>query len=169
MLSKHWIFIALIASTPPTGGRTTIKFRTLLSIYNLTINFPFSIDSLYIKIFPAIGGNKGSVDPASVEQIGQFAKKDEPFVRLLCQWAVSDQRCGEHRAIAAALLLEKRQMDLVALTENDAAGVEDNDTDENLASASAFQPVYQVFLFSITFLGVSMSNVDFLGIFNEIS
>lgn len=109
------------------------------------------MDSLYIKIFPAIGGNKGSVDPASAEQIGLFAKQDEPFVRLLCQWAVSDQRYGEHRAIAAALLLEKRQIDLVALAENDAAGAEDNDTDENLTAVSAIQPVYQVFLFVILF------------------
>jgi mediator of RNA polymerase II transcription subunit 12 len=69
----------------------------------------------------------------------------------LCQWAVSDQRYGEHRAIAAALLLEKRQMDLVALTESDAVGGEDNDTDENLAAVSAVQPVYQVCLIVIFF------------------
>jgi mediator of RNA polymerase II transcription subunit 12 len=120
-------------------------------VCDLSINIPFSIDSLYVKIFPAIGGNKGNVDPATVEQIGQFAKQDEPFVRLLCQWAVSDQRYGEHRAIAAALLLEKRQMDLVALTESDAVGGEDNDTDENLAAVSAVQPVYQVCLIVIFF------------------
>lgn len=69
----------------------------------------------------------------------------------MCQWAVSDQRYGEHRAIAAALLLEKRQMDLVALTESDAVGGEDNDTDENLAAVSAVQPVYQVCLIVIFF------------------
>jgi mediator of RNA polymerase II transcription subunit 12 len=124
---------------------------------------------LYLKIFPAIGGNKGSVDPASVEQVGQFAKQDEPFVRLLCQWAVSDQRYGEHRAIAAALLLEKRQMDLVALTENDAAGADDNDTDENLAAVSAIQPVYQVIFFVFILKNYFICNVDSSGIFNEIS
>lgn len=42
-------------------------------------------------------------------------------------------------------------MDLVALTENDAVGAEDNDTDENLAAVSAIQPVYQVILFVILF------------------
>lgn len=155
MLSKRWIFIVLIALIRPTGKRKREKalpfYVPVLSVSGLIINLPFSMDSLYIKIFPAIGGNKGSVDPASAEQIGLFAKQDEPFVRLLCQWAVSDQRYGEHRAIAAALLLEKRQIDLVALAENDAAGTEDNDTDENLTAVSAIQPVYQVFLFVILF------------------
>jgi hypothetical protein len=42
-------------------------------------------------------------------------------------------------------------MDLVALTESDAVGGEDNDTDENLAAVSAVQPVYQVCLIVIFF------------------
>ena len=37
---------------------------------------------------------------------------DEPIVNLLCEWAVSTQRTGEHRAIVVAKLLEKRQNEL---------------------------------------------------------
>ena len=122
-----------------------------------------SVDSLYVKIFPTskvflfqangsisyicrllVGGSKGNPEPASVEQVAQYAKQDEPFVRLLCQWAVSDQRYGEHRAMAAALLLEKRQADLVALTESDSTGADDNETEENSSAVSVLLPVYQV-------------------------
>ena len=39
---------------------------------------------------------------------------DEPIVNLLCEWAVSTQRTGEHRAIVVAKLLEKRQNELSA-------------------------------------------------------
>ena len=31
-------------------------------------------------------------------------------VKILCEWAVSTQRSGEHRALVVAKLLERRQM-----------------------------------------------------------
>ena len=37
---------------------------------------------------------------------------DEPVIQLLCEWAVSTKRTGEHRAIVVAKLLEKRQNEL---------------------------------------------------------
>jgi len=101
-----------------------------------------SIDTLYSKIFPPINSSSGSKgSPPSelltVEQASQVAKDDEPLVKLLCQWAVSEQRYGEHRAIAAALLLEKRQSDLVVSVEGDGAtGSDDNDTEESTPSAT---------------------------------
>lgn len=100
-----------------------------------------------------MGGNKGNPEPATIEQVAQYAKQDEPFVRLLCQWAVSDQRYGEHRAMAAALLLEKRQADLVALAEVDVAGADDNDTEDNSSAVSVLLPVYQVKLIDLQFVG----------------
>ena len=109
-----------------------------------------SIDTLYSKIFPPINSSSGSKgSPPSelltVEQASQIAKDDEPLVKLLCQWAVSEQRYGEHRAIAAALLLEKRQSDLVVSVEGDGAtGSDDNDTEESTPSATLSQPIYQV-------------------------
>lgn len=103
-----------------------------------------SIDSLYVKVFPALTVSKGVVEPLSIDQISQLAKQDEPFVRLLCQWAVSDQRYGEYRAMAVALLLEKRQTDLVSLTESDNAGADDNETEDNSSAAAISFPVFQV-------------------------
>ena len=112
-----------------------------------------NIDSLYSKIFQPVGpGSKGSSsEQATVETVTLLAKKDEPVLRLLCQWAVSDQRYGEHRALAAAQLLEKRQADLVALVENDSGAGEENETEEmttttNSSTPTVPQPVYQGFL-----------------------
>ena len=102
-----------------------------------------NIDSLYNKIFPTTGINKVGTDSISAEQVTQLAKQDEPTIRLLCQWAVSDQRFGEHRALAAAQLLEKRQADLIAIAENDAPNTEDNDMEES-NTVSFSQPLYQV-------------------------
>ena len=33
------------------------------------------------------------------------------MINLLCEWAVSTQRGGEHRAIVVAKLIEKRQIE----------------------------------------------------------
>lgn len=103
-----------------------------------------SIDSLYTKVFSTLSVNKGSSEPASIEQVGQLAKQDEPFVRLLCQWAVSDQRYGEYRAMAVALLLEKRQNDLVGLAESDSPGTDENEADDNSSAVASLLPVFQV-------------------------
>ena len=37
---------------------------------------------------------------------------DEAIINLLCEWAVSTQRMGEHRAIVVAKLLERRQNEM---------------------------------------------------------
>ena len=48
-------------------------------------------------------------------QAGQgVSAEDEAVVLILCEWAVSSQRSGEHRAFVAAKLLEQRQTDLVS-------------------------------------------------------
>lgn len=43
------------------------------------------------------------------------------MVTTVCQWAVTVQRCGEHRAVVAARLLDKRQSYLLAQAETAAA------------------------------------------------
>lgn len=48
----------------------------------------------------------------------QPVNQDAPTVQLLCEWAVSTCRWGEHRAMAVARLLERRQTDLAQASEN---------------------------------------------------
>ncbi|CAG2169792.1 unnamed protein product, partial [Oppiella nova] len=87
-----------------------------------------SIDTLYTKIFTPFNTNatnnianqtNGNANNGSNgENVGRNASQvmteDEPIVRLLCEWAVSIKRTGEHRALVVAKLLEKRQTELTA-------------------------------------------------------
>ena len=61
-------------------------------------------DTLYARIFPPAG-----------RDATESAPSDDAIVQLLCEWAVSPQRLGEHRAPAVAMLLEKRQAETNSL------------------------------------------------------
>lgn len=100
-------------------------------------------DHLYAKIFPSFALNKTALDAKNPELVATLAKQDEPFVLLLCNWAVSDHRYGEHRALATAMLLEKRQLDIHSLIET-ASGTDEVAGDES-SQASMNNLVYQVF------------------------
>ncbi|XP_046392614.1 mediator of RNA polymerase II transcription subunit 12-like protein isoform X2 [Ischnura elegans] len=78
-----------------------------------------SLDVLYSKIFSPLGNrdNSGDYRPPAA---------DEAVVRTLCEWAVSTRRSGEHRAIAVAALLERRQADLLAAGDDPAGGEGNN-------------------------------------------
>ena len=47
-------------------------------------------------------------------QGGTVSPEDEAVVMILCQWAVTNKRSGDHRAFVTAKLLEQRQTDLMA-------------------------------------------------------
>lgn len=68
-----------------------------------------SLDSLYAKVFPSLGNKEKC---SSYNSLSEILVQDEAIVRLLCEWAVTTKRCGEHRALVVAKLLEKRQTDL---------------------------------------------------------
>lgn len=160
----------------PAGGIiTTLQVLEALDRHCFDrVDSSNNIDTLHSKIFQSVGCNKNTSEPTTVEAVMQLAKKDEPLVRLLCQWAVSDQRYGEHRALATAQLLDKRQSDLVGLVENEISGNNDNnDSEEPPATAGGsttiLQPVYQV-LFHVKNLCNNFLNKDFaLGFPHEIS
>ncbi|GIY30273.1 mediator of RNA polymerase II transcription subunit 12-like protein [Caerostris extrusa] len=67
-----------------------------------------SLDTLYAKVF-SIPANK---DKSPNYNWGEILVQDEAIIRLLCEWSVTTKRCGEHRALVVAKLLEKRQTDL---------------------------------------------------------
>ena len=47
---------------------------------------------------------------------------EDATVRTLCEWAVSAQRSGEHRALVVARLIEKRQNDISTAENEDKDG-----------------------------------------------
>ncbi|XP_037934116.1 mediator of RNA polymerase II transcription subunit 12-like [Teleopsis dalmanni] len=74
-----------------------------------------SIESLYANIFkPFVAVKREVGSNGEVKEIRQEydAKEDAKTVKILCEWAVSNQRWGEHRAIVVAILLDKRQIDV---------------------------------------------------------
>lgn len=73
----------------------------------------------------------------------QPVNQDEPIIQILCEWAVSTQRWGEHRAMVVAKLLEKRQSDLVS-NDNDVG--DEKDSVSSAAGAPPGLPVFQPLL-----------------------
>lgn len=66
------------------------------------------------------------------------------MVEILCQWAVSGMRYGEHRAMAVAKLLEKRQVEVTS-----GAGNGESDTSDDKDSAASVPsglPIFQALL-----------------------
>lgn len=69
-----------------------------------------------------------------------MARIDEPIVKVLCEWAVSHQRFGEHRAMVVAWLLEKRQTDITAV--DSLSPADDGDSNESVGFYNGL-PIFQ--------------------------
>ncbi|XP_053693573.1 mediator of RNA polymerase II transcription subunit 12 [Sabethes cyaneus] len=91
-----------------------------------------SLDTLYQKIFPPLqlqkepasaGAAGAGPAPEGKDGTGRLldynADQDGSIVKILCEWAVSWQRWGEHRAMAVAWLLDKRQSEVLNTYENE--------------------------------------------------
>lgn len=78
----------------------------------------YSLQTLYAKLFTPIDKvvQQETIDNGKTKEtlISYKARIDEPIVKVLCEWAVSHQRFGEHRAMVVAWLMEKRQADIIA-------------------------------------------------------
>lgn len=68
--------------------------------------------------------------------------QDEPIIQILCEWAVSNERWGEHRAMAVAWLLDKRQQD-VSSPEPDTNASDDKDSVSSLNNQPSGLPIFQ--------------------------
>lgn len=78
-------------------------------------------------------------------RITYSARLDEPIVKVLCEWAMSHQRFGEHRAMVVAWLLEKRQSDITAIDLS--APANDHDSNESIGFYNGL-PIFQKNLMS---------------------
>lgn len=66
-------------------------------------------------------------------------------MKLLCEWAVSPERTGEHRALAVAALLDRRQSDAATSSSADHDGAVTDDKDSNV-SVPGGPPMFQSLL-----------------------
>lgn len=66
------------------------------------------------------------------------------MVKILCEWAISCQRWGEHRAMAVAWLLDKRSSDaMISDSENGANGDGDRDSNGSVGCFNGGVPIFQ--------------------------
>ena len=101
---EHW-------STIEADSNVSSKHSTVGKILTVLDRFSFDsstndncMDVLHKKVWDELPSNTGA--GVSVE--------DKAVVMILCQWAVTNKRSGDHRAFVAAKLLEQRQSDMVA-------------------------------------------------------
>lgn len=106
-----------------------------------------SIDTLYANIFPPQSTQlrRPEEDPQQQQQPRPpyEPKQDADTVRILCEWAVSSQRWGEHRAIVVAILLDKRQIDVTSTPADQCGDKEDKDSLASGAGIIDGLPVFQ--------------------------
>ncbi|KAJ8982058.1 hypothetical protein NQ317_001467 [Molorchus minor] len=84
-----------------------------------------SLDTLYAKVF------SGNPD------------QENAVVKLLCEWAVSPERTGEHRALAVAALLDRRQSDSNPTGDQETPPGDDKDS---VSSVPGGPPMFQSLL-----------------------
>ena len=84
-----------------------------------------SLDTLYGKIFRgSLGSPTTDDDPVSERSLSDILKQDESTVKLLCEWAVTTKRSGEHRSLYVAKLLERRQNEITSSNDSHLTGGE---------------------------------------------
>ncbi|KAL1427763.1 hypothetical protein MTO96_003109 [Rhipicephalus appendiculatus] len=113
-----------------------------------------SLDTLYSKVFAKSGDPP---QPAPSTPGASPGHGDEPIVRLLCEWAVTTKRSGEHRALVVARLLEKRQNELNIEKYNDADLVDEKDSQDS-GMAPTGLPIFQSLL--VNFLDMEAPVLD---------
>lgn len=110
---------------------TTNSYSKILSILDALDSHCFdriepnnSVETLYSKIFPPFITIKQEITSNGETKeikVEYDPNQDSETVKILCEWAVSCQRWGEHRAMAVAWLLDKRQTE-VTTTDSDQYG-----------------------------------------------
>ncbi|CAG5095064.1 Similar to kto: Mediator of RNA polymerase II transcription subunit 12 (Drosophila melanogaster) [Cotesia congregata] len=130
-----------------SAGMTTTKVLSALDALDRhkfdKMDVNNSLDTLYVKIFtPPVKETTNEREASKTEYTPQ---QDSAVVDILCQWAVSAERWGEHRAMAVAKLLEKRQAEVTGESN-------DNDDKDSICSNGTppslpiFQPLLMKFL-----------------------
>lgn len=96
-------------------------------IFNTPLVFEHSASHNTINQTSSENGHDSFSSNGTHKSISHLVEEDVPIVRLLCEWAVTSKRFGEHRSRIVAKLLEKRQNTLLSDKEqlqNDSKGVD---------------------------------------------
>ncbi|XP_062528646.1 mediator of RNA polymerase II transcription subunit 12 isoform X2 [Bombyx mori] len=100
-----------------------------------------NLDTLYKEVFINCTppSKDGAIDTKDPEWACSYA-----VVRVLCEWAVCGARWGEHRALAAAALLDRRQQQLQHLHhDHHATGSDDKESVSSGTGICSGPPIFQ--------------------------
>ncbi|XP_050541697.1 mediator of RNA polymerase II transcription subunit 12 isoform X2 [Daktulosphaira vitifoliae] len=149
-------------------GAKTMKILTVLDALDRhsfeRIDQNNSLDTLYNKIFSspnvkdnlntlpiAVGGitKSSDIDLSKDNRTEYSIDQDQIIVKVLCEWALSSLRHGEHRGMAVARLLDKRQAEITgresdSSVENIPSGP--NEDKDSVVSTPATLPLFQSLL-----------------------
>lgn len=139
------------------NGNSNAKILTTLDALDnhcferMDTNGNNNLEALYAKIFPIFTPIKQEPTKSGNGEVKEIrieynAQQDAPIVQILCEWAVSWQRWGEHRAMAVAWLLDKRQSEVTTSVDNDAANVDDKESIGSANGCGGSIPVFQSIL-----------------------
>lgn len=121
-----------------SAGTTTTKVLAALDALDRhsfdRMDASNSLDTLYAKIFTS--SLKDSCNERDIKT-EYNPQQDSAVVEILCEWAVSAERWGEHRAMAVAKLLEKRQ--------SEATGETNDNDDKDSTCSNGSPPVLPIF------------------------
>ncbi|KAK6194758.1 hypothetical protein SNE40_000324 [Patella caerulea] len=117
-------------------GATISKILTVLDIFDRhkfdVVDVVNNMDTLYNKIF--------SVNQS---QDNESMPNDDAIIRLLLDLAVSTRRCGDHRAIVVAKLLDRRQSEIRSEKYGDSDMMDDKDSIGSDAMVPPSIPIFQ--------------------------
>ncbi|KAG4072103.1 hypothetical protein HA402_015602 [Bradysia odoriphaga] len=109
-----------------------------------------NLEALYSRIFHhspfvAVKQETGKGGELKETKIDYDPNKDAPIVQILLSWAVSSQRFGEHRAMAVAWLLDKRQSEVTA-SDTESSNADDKESIGSGTGLYGGVPVFQSIL-----------------------
>lgn len=96
-----------------------------------------SLDTLYGKIFILTPPKEVTTTNERDTKTDYNPQQDSAIIEILCEWAVSAERWGEHRAMAVAKLLEKRQ--------SEASGENNDNDDKDSVCSNGTPPSLPIF------------------------
>ncbi|KAK9870736.1 hypothetical protein WA026_008304 [Henosepilachna vigintioctopunctata] len=139
---KHAENVIKERSKRAEGRWCTKKSQESSSAGTITAKVLTSLDALDRHKFDRMDATN-SLDTLYTKVFSDCSDQENAVVKLLCEWAVSPERTGEHRALAVAALLDRRQSDASNGTDQEAAANDDKDSN---CSTPAGPPMFQSLL-----------------------
>ncbi|XP_045472646.1 mediator of RNA polymerase II transcription subunit 12 isoform X2 [Harmonia axyridis] len=124
------------------GRWCTKKWQESSSAGTMTARVLSALDALDRHKFDRMDSTN-SLETLYAKVFNESNDQEDAVVKLLCEWALSPERTGEHRALAVAALLDRRQSDSSSNADQETTANDDKDSN---CSIPAGPPMFQSLL-----------------------